>query len=168
MSTLLYSLPLGTPRDRVVARQRTRQIAGLLGYENLDRALLAATVYEMARKTSTGALHFHLADHVFQVLAVAQPAAHPKKKRGQVDGSTEEAGPRMRLEKPLPKKELTLAVDDIPFAIEQLEQLTPFKVQEEIDQHNQDLLSLFAEWQKCRRELADLQKEGQPPLREAA
>jgi signal transduction histidine kinase/DNA-binding response OmpR family regulator len=49
MATSLYMLHLRSERDVVQARQRTRDIAALLGFENRDQIGLATAVSEMAR-----------------------------------------------------------------------------------------------------------------------
>ena len=49
MVTNLYLLQLRNERDLVQARQRTREIASLLGFENREQIGLATAVSEMAR-----------------------------------------------------------------------------------------------------------------------
>ncbi len=48
MVTSLLSLTVRSRRDVFVVRQRARQVAGLLGFNESQRAAVAAAVFEMA------------------------------------------------------------------------------------------------------------------------
>ena len=49
MSRMLLTLDLHQQQDVVVARQRARQIAALLGFDSQDQTRLATAVSEIAR-----------------------------------------------------------------------------------------------------------------------
>jgi anti-sigma regulatory factor (Ser/Thr protein kinase) len=49
MSAPLLTLSISDEQDIVAARQRARQIAGLLGFDHTDQARLATAVSEIAR-----------------------------------------------------------------------------------------------------------------------
>src|SRR5215472_17069996 len=57
MLTNLYTQQLRNERDVVHARQRTRDIASLLGFENREQIGLATAVSEMARNAFRYAKH---------------------------------------------------------------------------------------------------------------
>ena len=48
MGTSLLTLILRSKRDILLARQRARQVAGLLGYKPRDQAVIAAAVFEIS------------------------------------------------------------------------------------------------------------------------
>jgi hypothetical protein len=187
MGTSFFTFKLRTPRDFLMVRQRARQIAGLLGYEAGDQTFIAAAVFEIARAafqhSGRCAICFEV-DHdtlnVFPLCASAPVAKVPPRQPQprQEDGgvvvhrkevvkgarrlinrllSESGSGTLMRLQKDLPKKGLSLARPDLSWAVEQLEQLTPLNLLEEIQYQNQELLRLFHELQSCRAELAQSQ-----------
>jgi signal transduction histidine kinase/CheY-like chemotaxis protein len=53
MSATLLTLALRSERDVVLARQRARQLAGLIGFDNQDQTRLATAVSEIARNAVT-------------------------------------------------------------------------------------------------------------------
>lgn len=57
MSSVLSSIPLRTERDVVQARQRAREIAGMLGFDNQEQIRLATATSEMARNAFRYARH---------------------------------------------------------------------------------------------------------------
>ena len=56
MAHSLMSIVLGHERDLVTARQRTRQVAALLGFDAQDCTRLATAVSEVARNRVVGAI----------------------------------------------------------------------------------------------------------------
>jgi hypothetical protein len=98
----------------LIARQRARQIAGLLGFDESQRGAIAAAVFEMAcRDQGRGMIRFHLSDDTLHVGA---------------------------LEFALPDPDGTPPRPDIPWLVQTLDQITPFSMFEEIEQQNRDLL----------------------------
>lgn len=156
MSTSFFSLEIGRKRDVMVARQRTRQIARLLGFECSDEAALAATVFALARNclAQSGAvtLHFRLRRNMLQVVPeLADPASIPF-----------EASARWstwRVEKPLPHNDAAMTVEDLAWSLQTMSEFAPVNVFDEIAQHNDDLLHLLRELRECRNELADLKQQ---------
>ena len=51
MSNALYEIALRNERDVVQARQRAREIAGLLGFDNQEQIRIATATSEMARNS---------------------------------------------------------------------------------------------------------------------
>ena len=49
MSTMIDRMPLVREHDLVIARQKARQIAGMLGFDRQDQARIATAVSEIAR-----------------------------------------------------------------------------------------------------------------------
>src|SRR6516164_9173228 len=78
MITTLLTLPVRGKRDIVVARQRARQIAGLLGYPRREQVVLSAMVFDLARRSfeavRSGQLQFQVEDHRLHVVPVPDTA----------------------------------------------------------------------------------------------
>src|SRR5690348_876147 len=118
MTTLLLALPVRRRRDVVEARQRARQIAGLLGFDPREQAGIASAVFEIgyrARRHPGGcSLHFQLDRATLQVFPVNLPGRRPA--GGRLDIlPLGEAGPELRLEKPLPNRTPPLDRADLPW-----------------------------------------------------
>src|SRR5438128_5591430 len=69
MTQLIASLRIRRSRDVLRARQRARQIAGILGYEGLERSMISAKVFAIAlqalEKTKSAKLLFKMiGDHL--------------------------------------------------------------------------------------------------------
>ncbi|MBY0526661.1 MAG: hypothetical protein K2R98_24910 [Gemmataceae bacterium] len=124
MSTSILALPLRRRRDLLAARQRARQIASLLGFDRDERAVVAATAFEFARLTleerDGATLHFVLAADRLQVFA--------------------EPGMSFRLERPLPEKGRAMCAEDVRWAVQELQMLTPIDLFEEVHHQNQEIL----------------------------
>jgi hypothetical protein len=136
MRTSLLSLNLRGRRDLMRARWRARQIAGLLGFDFLAQAEIAALVFEIARRTygrqGRSVLRFQLAGdwlHVF-----------PRGGRDRAD----------RLVRALPPQALAPAREDVPWLIRELGRLTPLNLFEEFRRQNQELLGALNEAQRRR------------------
>jgi len=144
MSTPLYSLRVRCKRDIVVARQRARQIAGLLGFAGHEQTCIAAAVFEIARSAyevnGAGSLCFDVDEQVFRVC---------------VD-SARLSGRGLRLEKPLPSESPALAREDLEWAVRELARFSRFNLFEEIRQQNQELLHAVHELQARRAQSAAL------------
>ena len=159
MSTPFLIYNVHSRRDVVLARDWARQVAALLGFEPLDQACIAALVFEIASqafdKAHRAALHFQAENERFQVFATLHSAAELDR----------HAGPR--LEKPLPKKELAVALEDIAWVVCQLAEQSPASLFAEIKRQNQELLYALAELQAQRGQ--DLATAREPtPARPAA
>lgn len=94
----IFSAKLRRQRDVVLAWQRARQIAGFLGFEPRNRTLIAAAVFEIARKTyqlgGRGTIKFQLQDRILQVFPVCvrrshAPSAEGREARRQGTGNRE-------------------------------------------------------------------------------
>jgi hypothetical protein len=138
MQTLLFTLIVGSRREVLLARQRARQIAALLGYDPLQRAALAALVFEKVhhRWQEHGRLsvRFALADGEFQVYAGRQPTGRPR--------AQHHAQGRALLACPLPAGGPRLTGEDLPWAARELARLTPLHTFEEVFEQNRELLAL--------------------------
>jgi hypothetical protein len=128
MATLRIRFKVRSGRDLVRVRQRVRQIAGLLGLDPNDQSRIAATVFEMAWETWR-----------IRGRALLRFQIDAERIRARVVG-----GP-YRLEHLLPEQASRLAEEDWPWAIDQLNQLTPLNPLEEIHLQNQELLRVLDE-----------------------
>jgi hypothetical protein len=146
-TTTLLHLKLNRRPALVLARQRSRQVARLLGFDAADQARIAAAV-------------FHLAAHAFQhaasreiVFQLAGGALHVY----PVCGKKKPAGaePPLRLERRLPR-ELAMPPEDVAWVVQELARITPANLFEEIRQQNQELLHAFQELHACRAEVERL------------
>lgn len=127
MSNPILTLELRRKRDVLWARHHARQLAGLLGFEPLDKMVLAAAVFEVAWKA------FHGASQNPLVFAIEE------------DCLVVSGGAGVRLQKPLPTRGAGLAVDDVPWAVEELAQLDRQDLFAEAHQQNQEMLGLLHE-----------------------
>jgi len=174
MPTVLHDLVVTRPRDLFRARQRARQIAGTLRFSPHEQLLFAVTVFDLAcqgwKRQGQVALRFVLDGDRLQVW-LHGPAAEP-------DGDAptirlDPAAPvwdveafqrllrRLRdrpappadgplLDMPVRCQGLGMDRADLPWAIEQLAELTPLRLLDEIEQHNADLLRLLRQVQVAR------------------
>lgn len=136
MNQLLLDLPLGRKRDLLLARQRARQIVGLLGFDREKQASISATVFEIASQVcgKKGAnLRFQLGGNGLQVLALPRSA--------------------LRLDIPLPPASAKMERADLAWAVVALHENTPLDVLEEVRLQNQELLRTMQELQRLRTEL---------------
>jgi hypothetical protein len=128
MEKLLLALKLGRKRDVIEARQRARQVAGLLGFDARDQACIAAGVFALARQVyrrQAGiTLFFQVKHRVFHVFF------------GKGHGTVTDAP---CIEKPLPGKPF-FAEADIKWMVRQLVRRPAPTVFEEIEKLNQELL----------------------------
>jgi hypothetical protein len=129
MSEPILTLSLRRKRDVLIARQRTRQIAGLLGYDRRPQDQLAAAVFDLGvtflRQRGRGVLRFHADGGSFRV--ATEPVIV------------------LRLERPLPPGVLDMASGDVAWAAGALDDLTPLSVYEEMVQLNRELLQALRE-----------------------
>jgi hypothetical protein len=173
MTQSLLIFPVRKNKDLVLLRQRSRQLAAMLGYERQDQATIAAgafaIIHQAFRQHGACTVHFELADNVFRVFPVmGEPAARGNRLTRQVSpcgsrpdqhalltGVCPPAAP-LRLEKPLPVKEPPLAAPDLAFVAQELNRLSPPDVFSEIERQNQELLHILVELRACQTKLHEL------------
>jgi hypothetical protein len=177
MPTVLHDLVIARPRDLFRARQRARQIAGTLRFSPHEQLLFAVTVFDLAcqawKRQGRAGLQFVLDGDRLQVWS-HDPACDPggDEPAIRLDRAAAGAGPawdveafqrllkRLRdrpaagggplLDMPLPCPNLGMDRQDLPWAIEQLAEVTPLRLLDEIEQHNADLLRLLRQVQVAR------------------
>src|SRR5436190_22375311 len=106
MSTPLLTVTLQCERDVLEARQRGRQLAGLLGYDAREQVLVAAAVFEVAwsawQNRGRCQLCFHVEDGQLAVIPGRLPRQErprvAKKSRAAGDKNLDERGLRRLLE----------------------------------------------------------------------
>jgi len=155
MSLTLISLPLRNKRDTMVARQRARQLAGLLGYDIQDQAAIAADVFAIAWQVlhlhAPVELTFHIDNGLLRVFARSRRNA-VRKDTATVPTSV------LCLEKPVPDR-TKVSFEDLHFAIDQLDQITPAHMYEEVYRLNQELLATLHALQMSQGQLAMMKGE---------
>lgn len=126
MNTHLLSTVLNSKRDLLVARQRARQLAGLLGFAFVEQMELSAAVFEIAwnsvRRRGRTALNFVRVGNTLQVFTDDRTTV---------------------LERSIPDNAEALSPEDVAWTIQQLAQCTPMNLIEEIHQQNQELLRVL-------------------------
>lgn len=151
--TPILNLRIRTRRDLLLARQRTRRLASLLGFDVLEQATLAAAVFELARQTrrqeGETALRFSIIDDTLRI----EPA-------GDEDA---ESCNMLRIVKVLPNRTLDLAVEDMLWLTKELEKLVPDRLFAEIVRQNQELLRALRELQISQSKVAQLSHEASRP-----
>lgn len=121
METRLFAMSVAKPRDLLRARQRTRQVAGLLGFDPSSQAALAAEVFARL-------LH---GSEVRRGSGIAFLAA---------DGCLQIEMFGMRFSTLLPER-LTHAVEDVAWMMRELDRGVPFRAMDEVDKQNRELLA---------------------------
>ena len=154
MNLTLISLPLRNKRDTLVARQRARQLASLLGYDIQDQAAIAAGVFAIAWQVLNMRLPveltFHIENDVLRVFARSPTAV----RRDAAPAPTEV----LCLEKPVPDR-TKVCFDDLVFALDQLNEITPANMYEEVYRLNQELLATLHALQMSQGQLAMLKSD---------
>lgn len=125
MKQILLSLQVDGKKDLVLLRQRTRQLAALLGFPAEDQAILATVVFDRAcrvyRKRRRTSWIFWVEDRQIRILP-SVPLL-----------------PDVEIHKRLPEKSLLSSVD-IQWVMQQICRLTPVDIFGEIQKLNQDML----------------------------
>jgi hypothetical protein len=142
---MLITLPLRSKRDVLLARQRARQIAALLHFTPHDQVCIAAGAFAVAaralRHSRSGQLRIQIDKETLQVFPTIpgqDSRAHLASKKNRslpLEGS-------LRLLKRLPAPVRDFASEDLTWLIEQLDRLTGYRLFEEIDKQNQEVLAL--------------------------
>jgi hypothetical protein len=158
MADPILTLEIRRKSDVLAARQRARQVAGMLGFEAVDQAWIAARVFEVACRVHAlreGGIRFQLEGDALQVVPV------PVERRrgvGTLPPSTRAwnaAGAdrllraiamqppepsTARLEARLPHGRARVAREDLAFLAKRLAQLTPLNVFEEVRRLNLEVI----------------------------
>lgn len=159
MKTPLLTLRIQSQRDVVLARQRARQIAGLLSFSPRCQTALGAAVFELALHVARrgGSLQFELRDdalHVIPHLTTGAASGHGRETRRWTNRLPAREGrenaPPLRLVEPLPDQARSPAREDLSWLIAQLTRHTPLSLFEEICQQNRELLRALQELEAGR------------------
>jgi hypothetical protein len=171
MIRLIYSLKLHRHQHILRARQRTRQIAGLLGYEPSHQSAVSAAVFAIAYKSvvnrKSAKIQFLLGNDTLLIRRILcadgkvdrgiVPFRRPKSAVSSSSTSSRsfaelkpttfgdlslEPG-RMTLTFPLPAQSPRLDAADLPWLIREIGRITPFDPLEEFYQLNRELLRLL-------------------------
>ena len=159
MTLPLYSLKVRSRRDILLARQRARQLSGLLGFEPGDQLLLGAAVFEFTwsayQSRGRVVLHFELVEDRLRVFCSRPESAKQEEERRVAELRSRGSRGQRRavlplpvaelavcLEKPLPAQPGPLPVEDIAWSMRELARQTPLNLFEEIRQCNMELLRL--------------------------
>jgi hypothetical protein len=139
MDKLLLALRLGSKRDVVEARQRARQVAGLLGFDSRDQAALAAGVFSLGcqayRNRAGTSLLFQVQNRALRVFLGSR--------NGAVNGLSQ-------IEMSLPDQSF-FAEEDIRWMVKELSRRPPPTVFEELEKVNQDLVQALLHDGRQRR-----------------
>ncbi len=189
MSSELYSIPLRNERDVVQARQRAREIAGLLGFDNQEQIRLATATSEMARNAFRYArdakVEFELTREAPQKLEVVISDRGPgipnldqimegryKSRTGlgvgilgtrrlmdSFDITTRSSGTVIRMGKTLPSSAPVITTQRAQKLSAALAKRAPEGPYEEIERQNRELLKTLQELRSRQEELAILNRE---------
>ncbi len=183
--TEILRVELRDDRDVVLARQRARQVAALLGFEPQDQARIATAVSEVSRNAvlygGSGRVEFHaeitdahefvvrVADHgpgIADLQAVLAGQAGSgnglvvaRRIVDRFEIETSGAGTTVVLAKSLPRKALPLNASRIRQIHQELASEPPQSVHEEFSAQNQELLHVWDELRKEQAKLAQVSAE---------
>ncbi len=186
MSLPLLTLDVRLEPDVVLARQRARQIAGLLGFPPLDQTRIATAVSEIARNAfqyaAGGKVEFQVCAGTSPGLLIRVQERGPGIKDlqaildGRYDSSTglgvgilgakrlmdqfeigsSENGVTVTMVKGLPKRTSPLTQHDLAWVSSELAQHRPQGLLEELQAQNQELLRTLQELRDRQAEIAAL------------
>jgi signal transduction histidine kinase len=186
MSLPLLTLDVRLEPDVVLARQRARQIAGLLGFPPLDQTRIATAVSEIARNAfqyaAGGKVEFQVSAGTSPGLLIRVHERGPGIKDlqaildGRYDSSTglgvgilgakrlmdqfeigsSENGVTVTMVKGLPKRTSPLTQHDLARVSSELAQYRPQGLLEELQVQNQELLRTLQELRDRQAEIAEL------------
>lgn len=189
MSTPILTLEVRVEEDVVLARQRARQIATLLGFDIQERTRVAAAASEVARLVSQGGggtveFLFDAGAPQSLLVRVRGRGLRPVELQAILDGdrgADDETGSalvaarrltdRFRIEpdpgggatvamaKSLPKRARPIAAQDLARVAEDLARDTPRGPLDEVRQQNQELLQALDELRQRQAEMAELNRE---------
>ena len=185
---MIHTLPLRTERDVVLARQRAREIAAHLGFDNQEQIRLATATSEMARNAfryaRNGKVQFQVLMEPPQSYEITVTDSGPgiahldevmegryrsetgmglgiigtRRLMDSFDIQTGSSGTTIRLRKTLPRHAPHLTQTRAEVIIGKLAR-TPESPYEEIDRQNQELLKTLQELRARQEELALLNRE---------
>lgn len=189
MSNALYEIALRNERDVVQARQRAREIAGLLGFDNQEQIRIATATSEMARNSfryaRNGKVRFASAAGAEPMLQIEICDSGPgipnlkdimdgryrsqtgmglgivgtKRLMDKFDIFTAESGTLVRMGKLLPVSSKQLTPARVRDLREKINASAPESPYEEIDRQNRELLKTLQELRARQEELANLNRE---------
>ena len=189
MSNALYEIALRNERDVVQARQRAREIAGLLGFDNQEQIRIATATSEMARNSfryaRNGKVRFASAAGAEPILQIEISDSGPgipnlkdimdgryrsqtgmglgivgtKRLMDKFDISTADSGTVVRMGKLLPVSSKQLTPARVRDLREKITASAPESPYEEIDRQNRELLKTLQELRARQEELANLNRE---------
>lgn len=189
MNSLLSSIPLRNERDVVQARQRAREIAGVLGFDNQEQIRLATATSEMARNAFRYARHakveFELSGEGPQKLEVIITDQGPgitnmeeilegryrsqtgmglgiigtRRLMDSFDISTSPSATVVRMGKTLPASTPPITRSRAQKIATNLERRPAESPYEEIERQNRELLKTLQELRTRQQELAILNRE---------
>jgi signal transduction histidine kinase/DNA-binding response OmpR family regulator len=189
MATTLYTLQLRKEQDVVQARQRARDIAALLGFENREQIRLATAASEMARNAfryaRNGKVAFNLGLQPPQALEIAISDSGPgipnletilagryksetglgigilgtKRLMDDFEIQTGPAGTLVRMSKRLSETAPFLTETKTRDLVQKLKLQQPESPYAEIERQNQELLKTMEELRRRQEELAILNRE---------
>ena len=150
MAETLFRVAVGSKHDVVRARQRARQIAGMLGLAPLEQAAVAATVFYLADQARTSCvsptLRFAVEDGHLLVAPVEAAPGH--------------AASSLCLRYPLPRRADALPAIDLAWIAGELDERTPLDLFAEMQRQNQELLALQLDRQAL---LVEVSRQRQQP-----
>jgi signal transduction histidine kinase/CheY-like chemotaxis protein len=189
MSNRLSTITLRNERDVVQARQRAREIAALLGFDNQEQIRLATATSEMARNAYRyargGKVSFDVEIGRTQVLAITVSDTGPgidnlneifegryrsqtgmglgivgtKRLMDNFEITSSPAGTVVKMGKDLPFAAPALTPMRLKDVSEKISSKTPESPYEEIDRQNRELLKTLQELRARQEELALLNRE---------
>jgi hypothetical protein len=163
-STPLLSLSLSRSRDLLQARQRARQIARLLGFDDLESTTISALVLaigiEGLSQNGGGRLRFTLKDGQLEISCQARLSDETEHSTLPFRGFQAGAAPLAQffpgvqtevdrdgglraLTFALPDESPRLEASDLPWIVEELDRNTPLDPLEELGQWNQEFLQML-------------------------
>jgi hypothetical protein len=162
----LLTFPLGSRRDVLLARQWARRIAVLFHFPFQEQACIAAGAFTVAaqalRRFKSAMLHMKIEDGKLHIFPMDRDGL------SQPNSSKEPAGQPapadlLRLVKPLPTGASEFTSEDLGWIVLQLNQQTRFKLFEEIEHQNQEMLTLLHDLQTAQAELRQLKEKTASP-----
>jgi signal transduction histidine kinase/CheY-like chemotaxis protein len=183
MTAPILTLEIRSDRDVVLARQRARQIAGLLGFDAQDQTRIATAVSEMARNAfryaGSGKIQFSLeTERSSFVVLITDPGglsaeAVATTEQGAGAGIvaarrlmdefdiqfTADHGTRVVLGKYLPRRSTHPTPERLSWIADELARQRPSDPLEEIQQQNQELLRTLVELRSQKSALAHANRE---------
>ncbi|WP_165227901.1 response regulator [Aquisphaera insulae] len=186
MSLPLLTLDLRLESDVVLARQRARQIAGLLSFASLDQTRIATAVSEVARNAleygSGGKVEFHIETGATPGLLVrirergpgikglqtilqdrySSPTAPgvgilgARRLMDRFEVESSEAGATVTMAKALPSRSARLTPQELARVAAELARQAPQGLLEELQSQNQELLRILQELRDRQAEVSEL------------